>query len=310
MRFKREDMGLYFAMALIGGGVGLLVGAFVTVRVNKKREEETEELELEDAIEFEEVAEEEETVTHEQHITNITNEDLPPQRMKEVDDLIEKKRPRTSKRTRTRLSKENRCELARLTREYGVTTMQTELVESGVMTVKELEEGLIDAELEANDGHVDEDLEIEVSEINDIGHTDYNSPYRYNDSKPDMDDLLEKPIDDGDPRNIEDLLVVVDGRWGISIEPPIGKAERQKRTVYFDPEDESVFTKTADGGVTPADLRVITTPEVRDLIMPWLLFEPDMDTIYIDDIRNKKTRWYEIIRIGSEEDTSENDVSY
>jgi hypothetical protein len=32
MKFKREDVGLYFALGLVGGGIGLLVGAFVASR--------------------------------------------------------------------------------------------------------------------------------------------------------------------------------------------------------------------------------------------------------------------------------------
>ena len=33
MKFKREDIGLYFALGLVGAGAGLLVGAFVASKL-------------------------------------------------------------------------------------------------------------------------------------------------------------------------------------------------------------------------------------------------------------------------------------
>jgi hypothetical protein len=296
MRFKREDIGLYLATVLIGGGAGLLVGAFITARINKKQEEAEEEL-IPEEVTYDPDDPPDHVKELEKETEEEEEEDIPLKELKSK--TLPKKK--SSGKKRFRLSKEDRNELNRLSSQYVITGMQVELVESGIMSVDELGESLLEEEIIA-----EESLPIEVGN-EDGTPTDYNSPYRYNDLKPDMDDLLQKPDDDAGPRNLEDLLVVVDERWEISLEPPVGKDEQQKRIIYFDPDDETVFTKTDGGDPVPADLRVITTPEVRDLVMPWLLFEEEMEVIYINDIRNKRTRWWEIVRIGSDEDTSEHD---
>jgi hypothetical protein len=316
MQFKREDIGLYVATALIGGGLGLLAGAFLTARINKKREEEEilEDLDainkkLEEALdnegedppeqisefyqnEFAHVMGKLAEAEEDEPVRDYLDEELAKVKLIHTEEEA-KQRPVT-KTTSHRLSKKDRKELARLTEEYIIEPFQIELIEKGTMTVEELEDSL---EIAWDTNQAELDLEIHEKPDN----VDYSRQYRLDD-KPDMADLLEKPIDDVGPRELGDLLVTVGGRWEILLEPPTGKSELQKRTVYFDPSDESVYTKTRDGGMAPADLRVITSKEVRDIIMPWLLFEEDLEVIYVDDIRNKKTRWYEIVRLKEDDD--------
>ena len=40
MKFKREDIGLYFALGLAVGGFGLLLGALIAARMNRRQKEE------------------------------------------------------------------------------------------------------------------------------------------------------------------------------------------------------------------------------------------------------------------------------
>jgi hypothetical protein len=303
MRFKREDIGLYVATALIGGGLGLLAGAFLTAKINKKREEdfnaedaardeswhpETGEDEVIMSIDSEDIARGSTFPTKEDvaGLVKARPEDAAPPRRGERIRPVEKTESH-------RLSKEDRDELARLTKEYTVGALQIGLVERGTMSVEELEEALIDLEIDQTPLEEDEDLE-------EVPPVDYSKQYRMED-KPDMEDLLDRPIDDVGPREVEDLLVTVGGRWEILLEPPKGKAQNQKRIIYFDPEDEGVYTKSKAGDMTPADLRVMISEEVREIIMPWLLFEESLETIYVDDIRNKKTRWYEIVRLREDD---------
>lgn len=312
MQFKREDIGLYVATALIGGGLGLLAGAFLTARINKKRNED---FNAADAARDESWHPEDEptderatlgvtfnvtnpyaTVAEEEIQDGISNKQLKKTQLEIAEKAtvadIENRVTHGKQEESHRLSKEDRDELARLTREYTVAPFQEELVEKGTMTLEELEDALIEEELDIQP--LDESVEVLGEEpIN------YSRPYRFDD-KPDMADFLEKPIDDV-PRDVNDLLVTLDNRWEILLTPPKGKSLQQKRTIFFDPDDESVYTKSHKGDVAPADLRVIASKEVQELIMPWLLFEDDLETIYIDDIRNKKTRWYEIVRLKKSE---------
>lgn len=312
MRFKREDIGLYFASALIGGGLGLLLGALATAQINKKREEKfyAEEAARDDNIDR----------SPANNVTvNWYKEEPTEEKVKEVvintvnrketweigtdpvakSGLEMKLKPMT--REKFRISKEDRKELARLSEEYVINALQVELVEKGTITVEELEESLIDADFDQDILELPEEDESDNLDLED--HIDYSQVYR--DDKPEMDELLnkhEKPLDDDGPRELGDLLVVVDSKWEIRLEPPTNKGARLKRTIYFDPDDETVYTKSGAGDIVSADLRVITTKAVRDIIYPWLLFEKDIEAIYIDDISSTKSRWYEIIRLKDEED--------
>lgn len=302
MQFKREDLGLYFATALIGGGLGLLAGAFLTTRINKKREED---FNAADAARDE--SEEEYTDYYKTEVVGVRPElaeasQTIKEEVKKVEVLLENstrgKIP-GKQIEKHRMSREERIELQRLTKEYVVGDLQIKLVQEGTMTVEELEDALVEEELD------DQDLDISVVEIVDhVNRVDYSQQYR-DGEKPDMAAYLEKPVNDLAPLEIDDLLVTVGERWEILLQPPEGKSPQQKRTVYFDPEDEGVFTKTKGGDMAPADLRVIASEEVRDIIMPWLLFETEIETIYLNDIRNKKTRWYEIVRMKEDDDDAD-----
>lgn len=304
MKFKREDMGLYIATSLIGGGIGLLAGAFLTAIINKKRERQFEGTYEEMAwnedvyypiqtggpIDEETIiddAEVEVLTSKKGKVVNIVNV------VNEADIVVPEKRAPSH-----RLSKEDRMELNRLTREYVVGSLQIELVEKGTMSVEELEEALIDADFDQTvEDEEEDDLDIEIF--------DYSKKYRLDD-KPDMADLLaDKQVDDEGPRQLEDLLVTVNGEWEILLDPPIGKRLNQKRTIYFDPEDEGVYTQGKGGDMVAADLRVIASPEVRDIIMPWLLFETEIESIYLNDIRSNKTRWYEIVRLKEDDEDAD-----
>ena len=293
MRFKREDLGLYFATALIGGGAGLLAGALVTTYINRKREEdeENEPVEWEDEV----------LPTH-HTINNLFVQDESSEKPAIVVDTVKlpvgeevetSYPPGATKKFR--LTPDGRRHLSRLTEEYDITPMQLGLVESGAVSIDELEATLVEEEFERENRDDEPDVEIEVTETTDASErVDYSAGYR--DTKPDLDDL----VDDTGPRDINELLVTI-GNWDILIEPPEGKGLNQKRTLYFDPDGDDLFIKNASGEITAADLRVIATPEVQEIILPWLKFEPDVDIIYLNDIRNSKTRWYEILRAGREE---------
>lgn len=310
MQFKREDIGLYVATALIGGGLGLLAGAFLTARINRKREED---------FNAADAARDESSEPHPYYqkefaqtmdTLSILEEELPPiadriEVMKKAATGLEKIKMAKAKKVidddfsdrvipgkqeeSHRLSKDDRYELTRLMEEYVVTGLQIELVEKGTISVEELEEVL------EEDERNEEALLVTGGEV-----VDYGKQYRI-DEKPDLEDLLERPINDLPALDVNDLLVTVGETWEILLSPPEGKSENQKRTLYFDPTDELVYTKSSGGDLMPADLRVIANKEVQEIIMPWLLFEKEMEVIYVDDIRSKKTRWYEIVRLKEDD---------
>jgi len=104
MKFNKEDIGLYFALGLTGAGVGLLVGAFISSRITKKKNEII--VISEGEIDFE--VDEEET-------------DIPLEADEDEDLEMEK-------------------ELIALTERYSPNQMQLEMVRNGMYTVDQLEE--------------------------------------------------------------------------------------------------------------------------------------------------------------------------
>jgi len=320
LKFKREDVGLYFALGLIGGGVGLLIGAFIANRVEQKLRGDLayldEDMEAPD-IHMETLPEDEDGSMINPSV-KMEYRELKAV-VKEIDalDMPERVVPKAGKMSKGRtfrLSRKDERELTRLLKEYKPTEVQIDLVHQGIMTVEELELELIEREMEAMEDvdyeeidaeEEEEELELVSGEEDGIDHIDYSKPYRvFEDDKPDMDDLL--PVNDIGRRDLSELLVTIGGRYEIMLERPEGKHQKNRKLLMFDEQDERVYqpARSGSGQPVPVDIAVMISPEVKDTIWDFLLFE-DVDPIYIDDL--KGTRWYEIQRDGTEEDGSDSD---
>lgn len=314
LKFKREDLGLYFAMGLVFGGAGLLVGAFVSNKLEQRRREKELEY-LEEDWEAPDVHTED---SEEVVINPIVAKDkrgfgtlADPEAIELArEKSLKRRKQKDSERKKFHLSDQQRSELRRLIEEYEPTTIQIELVESGTMTLEDLEmslleEQFIEAEFEEEE---DDPLPVTITEGQTDGdyldHTDYSSQYRgYEDNKPDIDDLISS--NDIGERPLEELLVVVDNRWEILLDEPKGKHQKNRKDIFFDPENESTYVLSpSDPDITiPVDIAVMISPEVKDLVWDFLLFE-EVGTIYINDLEGP--RWYTISKEGeSVEDDSE-----
>ena len=115
MKFKKEDVGLYFTLGLVGAGVGLLVGAFIA----SKRGGPTTVY----------IPEEEEYGKE-----NSAMDDFTP------------KIPRKKKRVK-KLKFEPNPELDAFIEEYQPSAIQIEMVKKGLLTLESLENTLIKEEL-------------------------------------------------------------------------------------------------------------------------------------------------------------------
>lgn len=302
LKFKREDVGLYFALGLVGGGIGLLIGAFIASRIEQKRELAYLEEDWESPdIHVEDLPEDEEETLINPVLDKEQKRELKRIDALETEERVPAKSGRMSRGRVLRLTRQEERELKRLCQEYSPSEIQIDLVNQGIMTVEDLELSLIEEEM----SKMEEEPE-EGEEFDGVAHTDYSKPYRvFEDNKPDMDELL--PVDDIGPRDISDLLVTLGGRYEITIEPPEGKHQKNKKELLFDSDGEKVYkaAKSGEDSVVAVDIGVMISPEVKETIWDFLLFE-DVDPIYINDL--KGSRWYEITRDGTEEDGSEYEV--
>ena len=123
MKFKREDVGLYFALGLVGAGMGLLVGAFIASRRGGS---------MPSYIPRGEVADED---------WNETAKAADKSLHKLVREI-----PRKKKRVK-KAENEFLVELDAFIKEYEPTTIQIEMVKSKLLTLDELRETMIKEEL-------------------------------------------------------------------------------------------------------------------------------------------------------------------
>lgn len=264
MKFKREDLGLYFAFGLVGGGVGLLIGAFITSRLSESSE-----------------------VPSKDENNGFARLD-PKYKIKEPDEKKSQKKKFKKQGKKNQLTKKEEARLRELGELYEITPIQIELVRSGVMSVDDLE------------GAIMMDTYDEKRE-----------PYNYNaiyvDTKPDLDDLVaDEILDDLPERKVEDLLVVIDGNFEILLEPPEEKDSKNKRVIWYDIDDDSLYTLNRKGEPIPRTIDGIVTPEVWEIIRPFLMFEPEICPIYVDKLG--KAHFFEFNTVGgsTEEDLKNN----
>jgi hypothetical protein len=159
MKIKKEDFGLYFALGLVGAGMGLLVGAYVASR--RQRGPLLSYL-SEDVEEWDEEAE------------------------KAADKTLQKisrKKNRVKKgqiKARPFSDVVTLDELDAFTRKYNPTAIQIEMVKSGVVTLDELEDMMMKEELAKHKAPYD-----------------YTQPYLDEDEKPELSDLSKLPEEEG-----------------------------------------------------------------------------------------------------------------
>lgn len=259
MKFKKSDLGLYFASSLVGAGAGLLVGAFVASRLTGP-----EPIYLPD----------EEKYTRSS--AEISFRRVRPRKNDKFEQQVvnaAEKFP-TGKKTRKKTIKikaQDDPELAEFIAEWEPSTIQIEMVKTGLITQEDLQELLIK-----------EELAKETEPYN------YSAPYV---DKPELADLTKLPEEEE----------IVDDRYQILRDPPADKDVKTVREVYWDPEDDTFYTLSRNKTPVPADLRGMISEETWDVLVPY--FDKGYEALYVDDL--KSARFYRFIAVDWESEESQ-----
>lgn len=131
MKFKKSDLGLYFASSLVGAGVGLLVGALVASRLAGP-----EPVYIPEPLE--------DPVAKRNQVENV--EEYLDEQEERVEKIVQEKKPR--KKT-IKIQAQDDPELAAFIAEWEPSTIQIEMVKKKLVTLKDLEELLIKENLSA-----------------------------------------------------------------------------------------------------------------------------------------------------------------
>lgn len=156
MRFKKEDIGLYMASSLAGGGLGLLVGAFIASR-------------LEEPIYIPE-----EDWREEAHVRlSYKNAEDFKARLEKAEKIAGGEK---SRKTRIKLKAEDDPDLAKFIAEWEPSTIQIEMLRNDQTTMEEVQKIILD-----------ERAREEIEPYN------YSAPYY---DKPELSELVTLPEDE------------------------------------------------------------------------------------------------------------------
>lgn len=253
MKIKREDIGLYFALGLVGAGMGLLVGAYIASKrggsmpryIPENYQKEWGESAVENTLE--KMAEKPvRKIPRKKKLVKKGKNDIDP-------------------------------ELVRFIREFNPSTIQIEMVKSGLLTIDELQETMIQ-----------EAIAKEKKPYN------YNGPY-LDDEKPELSELTKLPEDED----------IVDDRYKILMGPPKRKSPKNMRVVYFDQGDNVFYTMTRKKQPVPVgSINEFISEETWEVMLPYMLsgFAP----LFVSDLSNAKYYRFEIIPEDAEEFSEEN----
>ncbi len=161
MKVKKEDLGLYFALGLVGAGVGLLVGTYIASRRGGSMPRYIPE-------DYQEEWDEEAEKAADKTVQKISRK---KNRVKKGEIDISRRKHRAAISEKKQLEKD----LEEFIDKYQPTAIQIEMVKSDLIGLKELEDMMMKEEL--------------------AKHTepyDYNGPY-LEDGKPELSDLSKLP---------------------------------------------------------------------------------------------------------------------
>ncbi len=179
MKFKKEDIGLYFALGLVGAGVGLLMGAFIASR---RRDSST------------------------YNIINYIPEldEEPSLKIPRKENRVEKA-AKKHERARQAAKKVDSPELKGFIVEYQPSAIQIEMIRSGLLTIDALRETMIQEEFAKqkapynyNSPYLDVDDKPELSELAKLPEDEAVVDDRY--------EILQKPPKRKSPKNMRTVF--------------------------------------------------------------------------------------------------------
>lgn len=267
MKFKKEDVGLYFALGLVGAGVGLLIGAYIASRRGRATTV-VNNLYIPEGMTYDE----------KKDIFVLEEEEPIAQKFPRKKNRVEKAQE-DHERARQEAKKVDSPQLKGFIVEYRPSSIQIEMVRSGVITLDELRETMLQEELaEAKEPY------------------NYNGPY-HEDDKPELSELAKLPEDEE----------IIDDRYEILQKPPKRKSKKNVRTIFFDQEDGTFYTLTRQGAPVPiAQIDEFISEETWEILLPYML--SGFDPLFVNDLSNAKYYKFELIPEDTEA-SSEDDES-
>lgn len=249
MKFKKEDVGLYLAASLAGGGLGLLVGALIASRLTEPiviPEEEEYDIEIPENLEPGD--------SFDISVEKIAGE--------------KKSRKKTIK-----FKPEDDPEIAAFIAEWEPSPIQIEMLKTERVTPEELIQVILE-----------ERAKEESAQYN------YSAPYY---DKPELFELGTLPEDEE----------VIDDRYQILQDPPVGKSTKSVRVILYDSEDESFYSRSRNSKLVPRTLKGTISDETWIILKSY--FEKGYQILYVDDLET--TRWFRFeLLVDDLEDSSPN----
>ena len=289
MKFKKEDIGLYFAFALVGGGLGLLVGAILTSWLEKRAQEEAiEKAWSENEGADEEWAEAAEKARRADEEARRADEEAARKIHEEMTEDLEykvKKQAKEKKRNEKRPNKSQYTDeaLEEFFAEYQPNVMMMEMLRNGGMNMEQVI-GVIEAEEEAFNREP----------------VDYSAPY-HEANVAEAEEAGEYETEE--LKNMGEDLGIVNGRFQIRTGPPDNASDLTCREIQWDSEDNS-FYMLRRGNPIGYDIRTGIGHDTWEVIAPYLL--RGMGDIFVVDL--EKPRYYSFHKLAElgEDDPVEN----
>ncbi len=252
LKFKKEDTGLYVALTLMGAGTGLLAGAIIASRLAGPIYISTPEEEEWD--EEAEIAADEDRKLYEKPKSKIA-----------------RGKKSGKQRAYSKPDSEETKELNEFIMKYGPSPIQIEMIKSGVLTMDTVAESL---------------MQEEMAKLKEPYN--YNTVYREEDDKPDLEDLALLP----------DEIETIDDRWVLSSVQTKEKSKKNLRRCFYDIRDNSFYTTSRQGHDIPlGSVNDFVPDSVWDIVEPYLL--SDMGPIFVNDLES--TKHFEFNAVGTED---------
>lgn len=255
MKFKKEDLGLYFALGLVGAGAGLLVGVIVSQKLagpeaiyvpeGMTYDKEKDIFVLDDAREDEEA----ELLAH--------------KTIQEIARSKKSEEKRDFREVNEKGYEEEKAAMIKFIEGYSPTTIELAMLDKGMTTIEELKKAI-----EQRTG------------VEDAEPTNYHGAYHVGDideDKPELEDLVDLPNE----------IEIIDERWEVSSTMTPDKSRNNLREIMWNSDTDKFFSRARTGDyVRMNGLENTITNEVWNEIAPFLL--SNIGPVFVNDTLSPK----------------------
>ena len=268
-KFKKDDLGFYVVCAIGGGGVGFLAGSiFVAIRAKRRQERIIKEAWMQSEFDLKR--------------ERVPLSELAEEALVEAVDIVKDKGYIPEEKDEddiSFISEEDYHKIEDFIDTHELKEIQERMLRAGDLTIEEVEEALT----------------VERPK------KDYSEIYR--NRKPDLDELLpDEEFEDDTPDNEE----LIDERWQLNEDLPVGKKSQNVKAIYWDEENDSFYRFRRGNLTTPVVVEKYISSNAWTAVRYW--FDLGWDTIYVDD--QETVRVVKIVKDAAEtEESAEEDDS-